>query len=143
MGQFLAAVTSTLVLAGCGAASASTSSDDGAGRTSAASPAAKAYSLAATSRCLSRRNVPVTPVRRADARRTAFAQLAQRNSIQARFARGWVAVAFEQSRLDALGLLEALRLPSDPYRLEVVGSAVLLSPRARTRERAIVVGCLR
>lgn len=103
----------------------------------------RAYSKVATVRCLSAKGGRVGPVTRQDSRRLAFAQLAQKNSILVRIARGWVAVAFEESRIDALALREALLLPNDPYRVETVATAVLMSPRRALPARRAVLACLR
>lgn len=112
--------------------------------TAAASAAVRPYSKAATKQCLKAAGRTVSDVRRVDSRRMAFHDLAQRTSLEVRFGKRWIAVAFTPSAAHATFLRDALRIPNDPYTLRVHGSAVLMfDADGPLSQLAAVERCLR
>ena len=110
----------------------------------AATTAARPYSLTATKQCLKAAGRTVSNVRRVDSRRMAFQDLAQRTSLEVRFGKRWIAVAFTPSTAHAAFLRDALRIPNDPYTLRVRGSVVLMfDADGPLSQLAAVERCLR
>ena len=101
------------------------------------------YRLGATVACLKARRVAIGAIDPIDKRLRAMRDLAQRTSRQARAGRQTVGFVVGRTANDATLLVELLRVPKDPYRLERSGNAVLLYRPAAARLRSIVRSCLR
>jgi hypothetical protein len=97
------------------------------------------YSLAATSRCLRGAGFAVSKVRSQDPRLRALGDLAQRTSLELRREGQTLGVAFGDTQL----LAELLRVPDDPYRLEVRRNALLMYRPSARAAAALLRGCLR
>ena len=110
----------------------------------AAPTAVRPYSKAATKQCLKAAGRTVSDVRRVDSRRMAFRDLAQRTSLEVRFGKRWIALAFTPSAAHAAFLRDALRIPNDPYTLRVRGNVVLMfDADGPLSQLAAVERCLR
>lgn len=97
------------------------------------------FALAPTRRCLRAAGFTVTTIQSSDPRLRALADLAQRTSLEARRGRHALGLAFGDTRL----LSSLLRVPNDPYRLEVRRNALLMYRSAARSEAAALRGCLR
>jgi hypothetical protein len=97
------------------------------------------YSLAATRRCLRGAGFAVSKVRSQDPRLRALGDLAQRTSLELRRGGQTLGVAFGDTQL----LADLLRVPDDPYRLEVRRNALLMYPPSARAAAALLRGCLR
>ena len=97
------------------------------------------YALGPTRRCLQGAGFAVSTIRSTDPRLRALGDLAQRTSLEARRAGQTLGLAFGDTRL----LLSLLRVPNDPYKLEVRRNALLMYRPAARREAALLRGCLR
>ena len=115
-----------------------TSSD---GRSTAATTTAppEPYSLGRTRACARAEGFTVAPVRSTDPRLRALGDLAQQTSFQAERGGMTLGVAFGDARL----LESLLRVPDDPYRLEVRRNALLMYRPAARGQAAVLRGCLR
>ena len=111
-------------------------------RGSGSSTVAAAYRLSRTVACLKQRGIAVAPIARIDRRLRAIRDLAQRTSRQARSGRQVVAMAFGRTANDAVLLVDVLRVPNDPYRLERLRNVVLLYLPKAARLRTAVRTCL-
>lgn len=101
------------------------------------------YSRQRTVACLQERGARVGTVRGWDERRTAFADLAQTNSVEVSRRSRNVLMAFTESPEAARFLVETLTVPDDPYVLEAKGSVVMLY-RPKDLQQAVTFGaCLR
>ena len=81
----------------------------------------------------------VSKVRSTDPRLRALGDLAQKTSLQARREGETIGLAFGDTRL----LASLLRVPNDPYRLEVRRNALLMYRPAARRQATALRGCLR
>lgn len=121
-----------LAVAGC------REQEDAAQATTGRSPA-RPYALAPTRRCLRSRGASVSKVRSTDPRLRALGDLAQRTSFQIELRGMRLGLAFGDARL----LASLLRVPDDPYRIEVRRNALLMYRPAARRQAAVVRACLR
>lgn len=113
---------------------------DGTTVTVGESPEAGApYSLAATQRCLRAAGADVSAIRSPNPRLRALGDLAQRTSVQVQLDGDTLGLAFG----DALLLGSLLRVPDDPYRLEVRRNALLMYESGTEDGAAVVRRCLR
>jgi hypothetical protein len=97
------------------------------------------YALAPTRRCLVERGARVAALRSNDPRLKALGDLAQRTSLAVRLDGRTVGVAVGDVAL----LVDLLRVPGDPFTLDVHGNALLMyRPEARA-QADIVRDCLR
>ena len=103
----------------------------------------RSYSRQRTVACLQKKGARVGSVRDWDERRTAFADLAQANSVEVSRNSRNVLMAFTDSPEAAAFLVDTLRVPDDPYRLEAKGSVVLLYRPEAIPEAATLGACLR
>lgn len=110
----------------------------GDGATTAAPPP-EPYSLERTRACLRAEGFTVAPVRSTDPRLRALGDLAQQTSFQIERGGRTLGVAFGDAQL----LESLLRVPDDPYRLEVRRNALLMYPPVSRAEAADLRGCLR
>lgn len=101
------------------------------------------YSRQRTVACLQKKGARVGIVRGWDERRTAFADLAQANSVEVSRKSRNVLMAFTDSPEAAAFLVDTLRVPDDPYRLEAKGSVVLLYRPEAIQQAATFGACLR
>ena len=101
------------------------------------------YSRQRTVACLQKKGARVGNVRDWDERRTAFADLAQANSVEVSRKSRNVLMAFTESPEAAAFLVDTLRVPDDPYRLEAKGSVVLLYRPQAIQQAATFGACLR
>jgi hypothetical protein len=108
-----------------------------------AAPSVAPYSLNRSTACMAKRGAVVGRVVPTNRRLRALRDLAQKTSRQARLGKVVVGMAFARSTSDASFLVELLRVPKDPLRLEQHRNVVLLSPETPTRARTLVLGCLR
>lgn len=116
----------------------------GVAQAAARRPAARTYTLVATRRCLERRRgVTVSPLKPSDAHLRAFRDLTQRKSVLVRIGKSSVALAVAKQQADALLLVELVRVPSNPYRVEQRVNAVLLFRPASRTALTTVRACLR
>ena len=97
------------------------------------------YSLAATRRCLEGAGFAVSKVRSPDPRLRALGDLAQQTSLELRRGARTLGVAFGDTQL----LLGLLRVPNDPYRLEVRRNALLMYRPSARAAAVLLRGCLR
>lgn len=97
------------------------------------------YALAPTRSCLLAAGAAVSPVRATDPRLRALGDLAQRTSLEVRLDGRTLGVAFG----DAVLLESLLRVPDDPYTLEVRRNALLMYRRDAREAAGILRGCLR
>jgi hypothetical protein len=102
-------------------------------------PAPQAYALGPTRRCLEDAGFAVSKVRSADPRLRALGDLAQRTSLEARRGGQTLGLALGDTRL----LASLLRVPNDPYRLEVRRNAVLMYRPSARDAATLLRGCLR
>jgi hypothetical protein len=102
-------------------------------------PPPRAYALGPTRRCLEDAGFAVSKVRSADPRLRALGDLAQRTSLEARRDGKTLGLAFGDTRL----LASLLRVPNDPYRLEVRRNAVLMYRPSARDAATLLRGCLR
>jgi hypothetical protein len=98
-----------------------------------------AYALEPTRRCLQDAGFAVSKVRSADPRLRALGDLAQRTSLEARRGGQTLGLALGDTRL----LASLLRVPNDPYRLEVRRNALLMYRPVAKGEAAALRSCLR
>jgi hypothetical protein len=98
-----------------------------------------AYALEPTRRCLQDAGFAVSKVRSADPRLRALGDLAQRTSLEARRGGQTLGLALGDTRL----LASLLRVPNDPYRLEVSRNAILMYRPSARDAATLVRGCLR
>lgn len=131
----------TSLLAGCGdRQSARTPTEPQAAAASTESRRASAgYALEATRKCLEQRGLAVSPIRPTDARLRALRDLAQHTSLQVRLRGKTVGLALGDARL----LAELLRVPDDPYLVDVRRNAVLMYRPSARAEARVVQTCLR
>ena len=87
---------------------------------------AQGYSKAPTVSCLREKQVAVAAVRPADRRLRALRDLAQKTSWQASKGKLVVGVSIGRNESEAELLVELLRVPNTPYRLEQRSNAVLV-----------------
>lgn len=100
---------------------------------------APVYAIEPTRRCLRSTGAAVSAIRSTDPRLRALGDLAQRTSLEVRLDGRPLGVAFGNAEL----LESLLRVPDDPYRLEVRGNVLLMfRPTARV-QAGVVRGCLR
>lgn len=111
----------------------------GAGRTVAAPRASPPYALAPTRRCLHSAGFAVSSISSADPRLRALGDLAQRTSLELGRDGRTLGLALGDARL----LESLLRVPDDPYRLEVRRNALLMFRSGDQDQAALVRGCLR
>lgn len=104
---------------------------------------ALSYSRRRILACLEDKGARVGDIRRWDERRTAFADLAQTNSVEVSRKSRNVLMAFTESPEAARFLVETLTVPDDPYLLEAKGSVVLLYRPKAFRQAATFGACLR
>ena len=97
------------------------------------------YELAATRRCLRSAGVAVSPIRSTDPRLRALGDLAQRTSLELHLGGQTLGLAFANAQL----LADLLRVPDDPYRMQVRRNALLMYPPAARGQVEIVLSCLR
>jgi hypothetical protein len=141
----LGVATAVLVacVAGCGGSSEAGASTTGVDVPTAApntsSAPARAYSLAATRRCLVAAGLSVGPVGKPNPRLQALGDLAQRTSVAVRSGRNVVGLAFGNAEF----LAELLAVPNDPYRIETRRNALLLYLPAARATATAVRACLR
>lgn len=154
--RWLVSAGAILALAGCGeeqprpnsAGNASTHTGSvtttptttGSGTTPSSPPA---YRLGSTVTCLKGYGLVVTAILPKDQRLRAMRDLAQKTSRQARSGRNVVALAFGRTKNDATLLIELLRVPNDPYRVERRRNVVLLYAPEAENLRGTVRACLR
>jgi hypothetical protein len=126
-----------LAIAGCGSGGGdSEASPTGPSGTTEITPR---YALGPTRRCLMARGARIAALRSDDPRLKALGDLAQRTSLAVRLDGRTVGVAVGDVAL----LVDLLRVPDDPYTLEVRGNALLMyRPEARA-QADIVRDCLR
>lgn len=98
-----------------------------------------AYALEPTRRCLRDAGFAVSKVRSTDPRLRALGDLAQRTSLEARRGGQTLGLALGDTRL----LASLLRVPNDPYRLEVRRNALLMYRPSARAAATILRGCLR
>ena len=97
------------------------------------------YALAPTRACLKDAGFAVSKVRSTNPSLRALGDLAQRTSLELRLDGQALGLAFANATL----LADLLRVPDDPFRLEVHRNALLMyRPSARTQAH-IVIDCLR
>ena len=135
-------VATETVRTGTARSATDTAADANADQGGATTPA-RLYLLGPTVACLKARRVAVTVIAPRDTRLRAMRDLAQRTSRQARSGRQVVGLAVGRTTNDATLLVELLRVPKDPYRLERLGNAVLLYRPVAAQLRTIVRSCLR
>ena len=109
------------------------------GPTSPTPKAPPPYELAATRRCLRSAGFAVSPIRSTDPRLRALGDLAQRTSLELHFGGQTLGLAFANAQL----LADLLRVPNDPYRMQVRRNALLMYPPAARGQVEIVLSCLR
>ncbi len=97
------------------------------------------YALGPTRSCLEERGAAVSPIRPADPQLRALRDLAQRTSLEVRFRGETVGLAFGDAKL----LAELLRVPDDPYLVDVRRNAVLMYRPSARAEARVVQSCLR
>lgn len=102
-------------------------------------PAARAYALVPTRRCLLRRGAKVARIKARSGRLKELADLAQRSSFDVRVSGRSIAIAFGNPSL----LRELLRVPGNRYRLETRRNVLLMYLPAARRQAAVVRACLR
>jgi hypothetical protein len=102
----------------------------------------QSYGKARTVSCLRGKGAVVTPVTPANRRLRALRDLAQKTSWQAKLGADIVGVAISRSADDAGLLVELLRVPRDPYRIERRNNVVLLYSPASSPLAQVVRGCL-
>jgi hypothetical protein len=130
-------VTTEAVTAGTVTMSTGTGSTHPA--TSHPAPPRRPYALAPTRACLKDAGFAVSKVRSTNPRLRALGDLAQRTSLELRLDGQALGLAFANATL----LADLLRVPDDPFRLEVHRNALLMyRPSARTQAH-IVIDCLR
>jgi len=96
------------------------------------------FALEPTRRCLRSNGAEVSVIRSADSRLRALGDLAQRTSISVVLDGHIAGLAFGDARL----LESLMRVPDDPYRLEVRRNVLLMfRPSARTQAE-VIRGCL-
>lgn len=111
----------------------------------ASPPTARAarYALRPTAACLRRDGAGVESVRPDTPREKAFADVAQRTSIEARYAGRTVLLAFAQSPSQARLLADVLRVPDDRYVIRLRGNVVAMHRRGLGSVARRVETCLR
>lgn len=129
----VAALTLTSVAVGDGALGAGSPA---ATRAEAASPR---YQLPATRRCLVGRGAAVSTSRPSDTRLRALRDLAQHTSVVVRLDGRSVGLALGDTEL----LVDLLRVPNDPYRVDVRGNAVVMYRPVARPQADVVRSCLR
>jgi hypothetical protein len=97
------------------------------------------YALGRTRRCLQSTGATVTAIHSADPRLRALGDLAQRTSLSVRIDGRTLGLAFGDARL----LESLLRVPDDPYQLEVRRNALLMFRPASFAQAKVIRGCLR
>lgn len=125
------------------APSASTSSDWSGHEAAPSDGPALSYSRQRTVACLQKGGARVGDIRGWDERRTAFADLAQANSVEVSRKSRNVLMAFTESPESAAFLVETLTVPDDPYRLVAHGSVVMLYRPKASQQAATIGDCLR
>ena len=125
--------------AGTGTGTGTTTGTTTQGTTTTGPRPARPYALAPTRSCLHTAGAAVSPVRSTDPRLQALGDLAQRTSLEVRLDGDTMGLAFGDTRL----LESLLRVPDDPYRLEVRRNALLMYEPAARDAAAVVRGCLR
>jgi len=101
------------------------------------------YSLAASTRCLRANGATVARVQPRNARLRALRDLAQRTSREVRVGSRIVGIAFVERSSDAELLIDLLRVPSDPYRLQRRQNVIMMARPRDRRAAALVTSCLR
>ena len=100
------------------------------------------YRKTPTVSCLRRANVAVTAIRPLDRRLRALRDLAQTTSWQASSGGRVVGVSINRTANDAAFLVELLRVPNTPYRLERRANAVLVYLSSASTLATRVRSCL-
>lgn len=110
----------------------------GGGAGTAAAPL-KPYLLERTRTCLRAKGFTVESIRSSDPRLRALGDLAQKTSLQVERSGRTIGIAFGNARL----LESLLRVPDDPYRLEVRRNTLLMYRPGARNEAAVLRSCLR
>ena len=97
------------------------------------------FALAPTRRCLSSKGAEVSVIRSANSRLRALGDLAQRTSISVVLDGRILGLAFGDARL----LESLMRVPDDPYLLEVRRNVLLMFRPSAGTQAKVIRGCLR